>query len=354
MIMAVFLGSPPTPTHILVPPGVCGTWPLLAVWDPRFSWAHRQPTTPLVPPGVWGPAVFLGSPPTHNAYLVPPGVCGTWPLLAVWDPRQPTNIHLVPPGVCGSWPLLAVWDPQFSWHTANPQHPKFASTYRGSKQTLKYLTPKCQHKHIGMHTDKTQRLNPICQPNETTITEQVKETQTLDCAEPRTPKQQKNRNKPRVSCPAGRTRTTIPAAPHQNTPLIEQRAAPLHAGKPLRGFYHPALPVSASQALVELSTQSPPHHPQTARSILLVLRVHLPKTPRCRTTSLDFNLHFIGTDIIVAQRCHRHQPLGRGGCTLHVLSSNQWLHDTNVARKLFENTFALLSELTNTQQWFVN
>ena len=44
---AVFLGSPPTLNTHLVPPGVCGSWPLLAVWDPRFSWAHRQPTTPI-------------------------------------------------------------------------------------------------------------------------------------------------------------------------------------------------------------------------------------------------------------------------------------------------------------------
>ena len=30
-----------------VPPGVCGSWPLLAAWDQRFSWAHRQPTAPI-------------------------------------------------------------------------------------------------------------------------------------------------------------------------------------------------------------------------------------------------------------------------------------------------------------------
>ena len=42
---AVFLGSPPNLNTHLVPPGVCGSWSLLAVWDPRFSWAHRQPST---------------------------------------------------------------------------------------------------------------------------------------------------------------------------------------------------------------------------------------------------------------------------------------------------------------------
>ena len=43
---AVFLGSPPTLNTSLVPPGVCSAGPLLAVWDPRFSRAHRQPTLP--------------------------------------------------------------------------------------------------------------------------------------------------------------------------------------------------------------------------------------------------------------------------------------------------------------------
>ena len=42
-------------TQRLVPPAVCGSWPLHTV----------------------GPAVFLGSPPTRNALLVPPAVCGS-------------------------------------------------------------------------------------------------------------------------------------------------------------------------------------------------------------------------------------------------------------------------------------
>ena len=32
-------------THAWSPPGVCGPRPLLTLWDPRFSWAHRQPAT---------------------------------------------------------------------------------------------------------------------------------------------------------------------------------------------------------------------------------------------------------------------------------------------------------------------
>ena len=86
------------PTHNAhtAPPGVCGPWPLLAVWDPRFSQAHRSPPTRnsrLVPPalcGPWpprsvGPAVFSGSSPTNNTPSVSPAVCGSWPPLAVWD-----------------------------------------------------------------------------------------------------------------------------------------------------------------------------------------------------------------------------------------------------------------------------
>ena len=128
--------------YILVPPGVCGSWPLLAVWGPAvFLGSPPTHNTHLVPPGVcglwrlhfgpsWsvrllaaphsmGPAVFLGSPPTLNTHLVPPGVCDSWPLLAVcgsWpasmgpavflgSPPTHNNTHLVPPGVCGSWPL---------------------------------------------------------------------------------------------------------------------------------------------------------------------------------------------------------------------------------------------------------
>ena len=156
---AVFRGSPPSRITLLVPPGVCGSRPLLTVWDPRFSGAHRQAAThswsllECAAPGrsspcgtrgfpgltakpqhtlgpSWsvrlqaaphrmGPAVFRGSPPSRNTLLVPPGVCGSRPLLTVWDPRfsgahRQAATLLVPPGVCGSRPLLTVWDPRFS------------------------------------------------------------------------------------------------------------------------------------------------------------------------------------------------------------------------------------------------
>ena len=60
-----------------------------------------------------------------NTLLVPPGVCGSKPPLAVWDPRfswltANRNTLLVPTGVCGSWPLLAVWDSRFSWAHRQP------------------------------------------------------------------------------------------------------------------------------------------------------------------------------------------------------------------------------------------
>ena len=70
-----FPGLTANPNTHLVPPGVCGSRPLLAVWDPRFSRAHHQPQHTFGPswsvrhlaaPRSVGPAVFLGSPPTHS------------------------------------------------------------------------------------------------------------------------------------------------------------------------------------------------------------------------------------------------------------------------------------------------
>ena len=78
---AVFLGSPLTHNAPLVPPGVCSAWPLLAVWDLRFSRAHPANPQHTFGPSwsVWrmaaprsvGPAVFSGSPPTHTSIKLP-------------------------------------------------------------------------------------------------------------------------------------------------------------------------------------------------------------------------------------------------------------------------------------------
>ena len=49
----------------------------------------RLPAAPhSAGPAMWD-CGFEGSPATHNGLLVPPGVCGFWPLLTVWDPRFP-------------------------------------------------------------------------------------------------------------------------------------------------------------------------------------------------------------------------------------------------------------------------
>ena len=113
-------------------------------------------------------AGWVGGRETRNAHLVPPGVCGSWPLLAVWDPRfswahhETRNAHLVPPGVCGSWPLLAVWDPRFSWAHRQP-----TASLNLSQQLAKVicdtmtLTPKCQRfnssSQVAMRTLCTKR-----------------------------------------------------------------------------------------------------------------------------------------------------------------------------------------------------
>ena len=40
------------------------------------------------------------------------------------------NARLVPPGVCGSWPLLAVWDPRFSWGLPPTRNASVVWAYR--------------------------------------------------------------------------------------------------------------------------------------------------------------------------------------------------------------------------------
>ena len=81
-------------------PGVCGLAAPHSVGPAVFLGSPRQPATHLwsllecaaqgrsSQCGTRG-VFFLGSPPTLNTPLVPPGVCGAWPLLAVRDPRFP-------------------------------------------------------------------------------------------------------------------------------------------------------------------------------------------------------------------------------------------------------------------------
>ena len=81
------------------------------------SWSVRR----LAAPHSVGPAIFLGSPPTLNTPSVllecaahgRSSQCGTRGF--VFSPGSPPTLNtpLVPPGVCGAWPLLAVWDPRF-------------------------------------------------------------------------------------------------------------------------------------------------------------------------------------------------------------------------------------------------
>ena len=118
-----FLSTPATsaPTATIGPaatrlqrhcPPSCHKW--YHHWDGP-SWSVRL----LAAPRSVGPAVFQGSPPTHtNSWSLlecaAPGrssQCGTCGF-----PGLTANPHqlLVPPGVCGSWPLLAVWNLRFS------------------------------------------------------------------------------------------------------------------------------------------------------------------------------------------------------------------------------------------------
>ena len=214
---AVFLGSPPTLNTHLVPPGVCGSWPLPTVGNLART-SPRKPRTPTArcrrsrakpyqttcaclqpdpprsrqrPPQSTRsgrssrPEIKMGTLSTHNHEtllecaapgrssqrdshsslgtnntLVPPGVCGSWPLLAVWDPRfsrahrETRNTHLVPPGVCGSWPLLAVCDPRFSW-AHRPTHNTNCLKSRLNCCSIKHQLIMCARKKFA-----TQVLEP--------------------------------------------------------------------------------------------------------------------------------------------------------------------------------------------------
>ena len=92
-------GSPSIHNTYLVPPGVCGAWPLLAVWDPRFSRAHPQYTFGpsrsvrlLAAPRSVGPAVSRAhrQPTTH-----------IWSLLVCAAPGRSSQ--------CGSQPTVHIW-----------------------------------------------------------------------------------------------------------------------------------------------------------------------------------------------------------------------------------------------------
>ena len=100
----VFLGSPANPHTVLVPPAVCGSRPLLTVWDLRFSKAHGQPATHSL---------------SHLEYAAPGrfSQAGTRGFPGLTATR---NVHLDPPVMCGSWPLLAAWDPRCSWAHHQP------------------------------------------------------------------------------------------------------------------------------------------------------------------------------------------------------------------------------------------
>ena len=54
--------------------------------------------------------------------LVAPAQCGTRD--KTWVPYQPAT-KMDPPGVCGAWPLLAVWDP---WSRPKPRRPSVLQT----------------------------------------------------------------------------------------------------------------------------------------------------------------------------------------------------------------------------------
>ena len=84
-------------------------------------WSFLESLRLLAAPRNVGPAVFLDSPPTRCASLVPPAACGSWPLLAMWDPRcfpRPTaNLqHTLGP----SWSVSKAGSLRFSWACHQP------------------------------------------------------------------------------------------------------------------------------------------------------------------------------------------------------------------------------------------
>ena len=117
------------------------------------SWSVR----PMAAPRSVGPAVYSGLPPTLTTLWSLLECAAPWPLLAVWDPRF-ARAHRQPPPLFWSllecaapWPLLAVWDPRFSWtHCQTPQH----KTHRNStpRNVLIHITYSCAPRQAPTHT----------------------------------------------------------------------------------------------------------------------------------------------------------------------------------------------------------
>ena len=97
---------------------------------------YRQPTRssiPSRPPSLSPKAQLLAA---WRLSSISSGPCPDTPNLPPRRAKGTETTHntpLVPPGVCGAWPLLAVWDPRFSRFTANPHLHKIASTQRGCR-----------------------------------------------------------------------------------------------------------------------------------------------------------------------------------------------------------------------------
>ena len=117
-----------------------------AYFECATAWYRRsvpnRSTTNVQPRSGW-----VGGRETRNTHLVPPGVCGNWSLLAVWDPR-------FFPGATGRSSQCGTRG--FPGLTANPHPHKLFSTQCERKLPHISLVPKCQHKQIGTRSSPTQ------------------------------------------------------------------------------------------------------------------------------------------------------------------------------------------------------
>ena len=119
---AVYSGLPPTLTPLWSPLECAAPWPLLAVWDPRFTRAHRQPS-PLFGPS-WSVRLHGRS-----------SQCGTRGLLGLT--ANPPHIWSLLE-CAAPWPLLAVWDPRFTraYRQPNPSAQNSPKTQKLENSTL--------------------------------------------------------------------------------------------------------------------------------------------------------------------------------------------------------------------------